>query len=61
MPGDQKTRKVVYSDAKSGESWPNGITLDFEAERIYWIDARSDSVNAVRYILIIIYLLIIIY
>ena len=50
MPGDQKTRKVVYAEAKDGgESWPNGITLDFDAERIYWIDARSDSVNTVRY------------
>ena len=48
-PGDQRTRKVVYVDVKSGESWPNGITLDFEAERIYWIDARSDSVNTVFY------------
>ena len=40
---------MVYVDAKSGESWPNGITLDFEAERIYWIDARSDSVSTVNY------------
>ena len=60
MSGDQSTRKVVYADAKGGESWPNGITLDFEAERIYWIDARSDSVNTVRY-LSIVYLLIYLY
>ena len=39
----------MYVDVKSGESWPNGITLDFEAERVYWIDARSDSINTVRY------------
>ena len=48
MTGDQRTRKVVYVDI-GGESWPNGITLDFEAERLYWIDARSDSVNTVNY------------
>ena len=40
---------MVFVDAERGDSWPNGITLDFEAERIYWIDARSDSVNTANY------------
>lgn len=25
--------------------WPNGITIDYEAERIYWIDARLDYIG----------------
>ncbi len=24
--------------------WPNGITVDFIAERIYWVDAREDYI-----------------
>ncbi|KAH7646170.1 low-density lipoprotein receptor-like protein [Dermatophagoides farinae] len=30
-------------------SWPNGITLDFVLQRIYWIDAKTDTLSTVRY------------
>ncbi|VDN01460.1 unnamed protein product [Thelazia callipaeda] len=29
--------------------WPNGLTCDFFAERIYWIDAKSDSIHTITY------------
>jgi low-density lipoprotein receptor-related protein 1 (alpha-2-macroglobulin receptor) len=52
MSGEQMTRRVVYSVSPSspdGVAWPNGLSLDFEAKRIYWIDARSDSVHTAFY------------
>lgn len=30
-------------------AWPNGLTLDYTLERVYWIDARSDSIHTVNY------------
>lgn len=29
--------------------WPNGITLDSLLERIYWIDAKTDTLNTITY------------
>ncbi|KAL9703738.1 hypothetical protein quinque_007256 [Culex quinquefasciatus] len=29
--------------------WPNGITLDYVLKRVYWIDARSDSIHTTDY------------
>lgn len=30
-------------------AWPNGLTLDYTAKRVYWIDARSDSIHTTNY------------
>ncbi|KAB0803781.1 hypothetical protein PPYR_00751 [Photinus pyralis] len=40
---------VVRVDHVTDGAWPNGITLDYDARRIYWIDARSDSIHAAKY------------
>lgn len=24
--------------------WPNGVTIDFFAERLYWVDAKADYI-----------------
>lgn len=24
--------------------WPNGVTIDYIAERVYWVDAREDYI-----------------
>lgn len=24
--------------------WPNGVTIDFFADRLYWVDAKSDYI-----------------
>uniref|UniRef100_K1QFX2 Low-density lipoprotein receptor-related protein 1B n=1 Tax=Magallana gigas TaxID=29159 RepID=K1QFX2_MAGGI len=29
--------------------WPNGLTVDYDFERLYWIDARSDSLHTITY------------
>ncbi|CAH1393043.1 unnamed protein product [Nezara viridula] len=40
---------VVYIDHIGNGAWPNGLTLDYVLERIYWIDARSDSIHTTTY------------
>ncbi|XP_050504790.1 prolow-density lipoprotein receptor-related protein 1 isoform X2 [Diabrotica virgifera virgifera] len=40
-------RKVVVRIEYNG--WPNGITLDYTTRRIYWVDARSDSIHTSNY------------
>lgn len=40
-------RRVVVAVEPGG--WPNGLALDFAPERLYWIDARSDSVHTSLY------------
>ena len=37
MDGEMQTRQVVVKDEIY---WPNGLTLDYEEERIFWADAR---------------------
>ncbi|CAJ0573858.1 unnamed protein product, partial [Mesorhabditis spiculigera] len=48
MAGNQ--RKVIFSvkDVKNG-GWPNGITVDPIVERLYWLDAKSDSIHTIDY------------
>ena len=34
-------RRVVYeADVTAAGAWPNGLTLDYEARRVYWVDAK---------------------
>ncbi|KAF5306597.1 hypothetical protein FQR65_LT18530 [Abscondita terminalis] len=40
---------VVRVDYVTDGAWPNGITLDYDTRRIYWIDARSDSIHTTKY------------
>ena len=42
-------RRAVYFVDKRDGAWPNGLTLDYEAMRVYWLDARSDSIHSVKY------------
>ncbi|XP_021948531.2 low-density lipoprotein receptor-related protein 1 isoform X4 [Folsomia candida] len=45
-----KFRKKVFNVGSSGEgAWPNGLTLDYMLKRIYWVDARLDSIHTVMY------------
>ena len=32
-----------------GGAWPNGLTIDYLAQRLYWTDARSDSIHTTLY------------
>ena len=47
MSGDD--RKVVLRVDKREGAWPNGLTLDYISLRIYWIDAKSDSIHSIKY------------
>ncbi|XP_066143818.1 prolow-density lipoprotein receptor-related protein 1 [Euwallacea fornicatus] len=43
-------RKVVVRvDYFFKGGWPNGLTLDYTMRRIYWADARSDSIHTSDY------------
>jgi len=42
-------RMVIYNMTNKEGSWPNGLTVDYELLRIYWVDARSDSIRTITY------------
>lgn len=46
MNGDSKTRKTIVSD---NIYWPNGITVDYEAEKVYWIDGKLLFIKVMDY------------
>jgi len=39
MAGESRQIIVIVSLFFEGE-WPNGLTLDYEINRLYWIDAK---------------------
>ena len=41
---DGTNRSVIIEDKIT---WPNGLTLDFINDRIYWADAREDYIEFV--------------
>lgn len=47
MSGENREILVHIKNLQGG--WPNGLTLDYDALRVYWIDANSDSIHSVDY------------
>lgn len=47
MSGDERKILVPIDELDGG--WPNGLTLDYDACKVYWIDATSDSIHYVDY------------
>ena len=43
MNGDAKSRQVIVSKHLG---WPNGLTIDYTLNRIWWTDALSDSIQS---------------
>ena len=39
---DGSDRRVLHS---TGLTWPNGLTIDYPAQRIYWVDASLDVIE----------------
>lgn len=39
MAGYDRT-VIVKVDQLTDGAWPNGLTLDYDLKRVYWIDAR---------------------
>ncbi|CAH1788845.1 unnamed protein product [Owenia fusiformis] len=48
MSGDGR-KTIMKVSTLEGAGWPNGITVDYETTRVYWIDARSDSIHTINY------------
>ena len=48
MSGEGR-RVVLRVNEEEGGGWPNGLTLDYALRRIYWTDAKSDSIHTARY------------
>ncbi|XP_055372745.1 prolow-density lipoprotein receptor-related protein 1 [Condylostylus longicornis] len=42
-------RKTIAHMSQINGAWPNGLTLDYTQKRVYWVDARSDSIHTTRY------------
>lgn len=46
MDGDPSTREVIVSE---NIFWPNGLTVDYESELIYWADGRLSFIAVMDY------------
>lgn len=46
MNGDPLTREVIISD---DIFWPNGLTVDYENELVYWVDGRLKFIAVMDY------------
>ncbi|XP_013174926.1 PREDICTED: low-density lipoprotein receptor-related protein 6 [Papilio xuthus] len=46
MNGDQSSRKVIVKD---DIFWPNGITIDYDNDIIYWADAKLQFLDAIDF------------
>jgi len=43
MNGDPKSRSTIVPDRIK---WPNGITIDYEERRLYWVDASLSYIHS---------------
>ena len=43
MDGDNSTRKALHS---TNLVWPNGITIDYNTQTLYWVDASLDKIES---------------
>lgn len=44
-----ENRSVIVVIDKVQGAWPNGLTIDYSQRRLYWIDARFDSIHSTDY------------
>ena len=42
---DGANPRLIASTGTANETWPNCITVDKVADRIYWSDAKSDTIE----------------
>ena len=49
MDGGRESRRTIFRVQSYGGAWPNGLTVDYQAVRLYWTDARSDSIHSTKY------------
>lgn len=46
MDGSLSTRTVIVDD---NIYWPNGLTLDYDDEKIFWADAKFNYIHSCNY------------
>lgn len=46
MNGHPKTRKVLVSD---DIFWPNGLSVDYQSEKIYWADGKLNFIKVSQF------------
>lgn len=46
MDGSPETRSIIVSGQLG---WPNGLTIDYTLQRIYWADARLKKIESSKY------------
>lgn len=50
MSGEGRKVVITVKEVTRGSGgWPNGLTLDYALKRIYWIDAKADSIHTSLY------------
>lgn len=42
-------RRIISTSWQLSAGWPNGLTLDYTQKRVYWVDAKSDSISSTKY------------
>ncbi|XP_030387623.1 low-density lipoprotein receptor-related protein 1 [Scaptodrosophila lebanonensis] len=42
-------RRLISTSWQLSAGWPNGLTLDYTQKRVYWVDAKSDSITTTKY------------
>ena len=46
MNGDPETRQVLVSQYIN---WPNGLTIDYQTERLWWVDAKIARIESMNF------------
>ena len=46
MDGNHSSRSVLVQD---DIFWPNGLTLDYTEERVYWMDAKLSYIHSMKF------------
>jgi low density lipoprotein receptor-related protein 5/6 len=46
MNGDSETRQILVSN---NINWPNGLTIDYQTERLWWVDAKMARIESMNF------------
>lgn len=46
---DGSARRVLFDTTNAEIAWPNGLTIDYYSETLYWVDARYHTVASCDY------------
>lgn len=52
MDGNEETRSVIVED---NIHWPNGLTLDYEDQKLYWADAKLNLIHGFVFFTVLIF------